>query len=56
MELSIDDVYSGTLTLSDLAARIETAQLGGIDPEEYAALVAEIEGSVGRRSPAVARD
>jgi FkbH-like protein len=44
VELSIDDVYSGTLTLSDLAARIETLQLGGIDPEEYAALLAEIEG------------
>jgi acyl carrier protein len=44
VELSIDDVYSGTLTLSDLATRIETAQLGGIDPEEYAALLAEIEG------------
>jgi len=44
VELSIDDVYSGTLTLADLAARIETAQLGGIDPKEYAALVAEIEG------------
>jgi FkbH-like protein len=44
VELSIDDVYSGTLTLADLAARIETAQLGGIDPEEYAALLAEIEG------------
>jgi FkbH-like protein len=44
VELSIDDVYSGTLTLSDLAARIETLQLGGIDPQEYAALLAEIEG------------
>ena len=44
IELSIDDVYSGTLTLSDLAARIETAQLGGIDPADYAALLAEIEG------------
>ena len=44
VELSIDDVYSGTLTLAGLAARIETAQLGGIDPEEYAALLAEIEG------------
>ena len=44
VELSIDDVYSGTLTLSDLAASIETAQLGGIDPEDYAALLAEIEG------------
>jgi FkbH-like protein len=44
VELSIDDVYSGTLTLSDLAARIEMLQLGGIDPQEYAALLAEIEG------------
>ena len=32
VELSIDDVYSGTLTLSDLATRIETAQLGGARP------------------------
>src|SRR6185436_12072929 len=44
VELSIDDVYSGTLTLAGLATRIETAQLGGMDPEEYAALLAEIEG------------
>ena len=28
----------------DLAARIESTQLGEIDPEEYAALLAEIEG------------
>jgi acyl carrier protein len=43
VELSIDDVYSGTLTLADLAARIESAQLGAIDPAEYAALLEEIE-------------
>lgn len=43
IELSIDDVYSGSLTLADLAARIEAAQIGGIDPEEYANLLAEIE-------------
>jgi FkbH-like protein len=43
IELSIDDVYSGSLTLADLAARIEAAQIGGIDPEEYATLLAEIE-------------
>jgi acyl carrier protein len=43
VELSIDDVYSGSLTLSGLAARIEAAQLGDIDPEDYAALLAEIE-------------
>jgi FkbH-like protein len=44
VELSIDDVYSGTLTLGDLAVRIEAAQLGKIDSGEYAALLAEIEG------------
>lgn len=43
VELSIDDVYSGSLTLADLASRIEAAQLGGVDAEEYAALLAEIE-------------
>jgi FkbH-like protein len=43
VELSIDDVYSGTLTLADLAARVESAQLGAIDPAEYAALLEEIE-------------
>jgi FkbH-like protein len=43
VELSIDDVYSGTLTLAELAARIEAAQLGNIDPDEYAALLAEID-------------
>jgi FkbH-like protein len=43
VELSIDDVYSGSLTLADLASRIEAAQLGDIDPDEYARLLAEIE-------------
>jgi FkbH-like protein len=43
VELSIDDVYTGCLTLADLAARIEAAQISGIAPEEYAALLAEIE-------------
>lgn len=43
VELSIDDVYTGSLTVADLAARIEAAQLGDIDPEQYAALIAEIE-------------
>lgn len=43
VELSIDDVYSANLTLADLASRIEAAQLGEIDPEEYARLLAEIE-------------
>lgn len=43
VELSIDDVYSGSLTLADLASRIEASQLGEIDPDEYARLLAEIE-------------
>jgi FkbH-like protein len=43
VELSIDDVYAGSLTLADLALRIEQLQLGQMDPEEYAALLAEIE-------------
>jgi acyl carrier protein len=43
VELSIDQVYSGTLTLADLANRVEAAQLGGLDPEEYSALLSEIE-------------
>ncbi|MDZ4802376.1 MAG: HAD-IIIC family phosphatase [Bryobacteraceae bacterium] len=43
VELPIDDVYTGGLTLSGLAARIEDAQTGGIDQAEYAALLAEIE-------------
>lgn len=44
VELSIDEVYSGSLTLSNLAVRVEAAQLGGLNPDDYAALLAEIEG------------
>lgn len=44
VELSVDDVYSGALTLGDLAAAIEARQLGDLNPEEYQALLAEIEG------------
>ncbi len=44
VELSVDDVYSGTLTLGDLAEAIESRQLGAMDPDEYQALLAEIEG------------
>jgi FkbH-like protein len=44
VELSVDDVYSSTLTLSELARTIEARQLADIDPEEYQALLAEIEG------------
>ncbi len=44
IELTVDDVYSGSLTLSELARTIEARQLGEIDPDEYHALLAEIEG------------
>jgi len=44
IELTVDDVYSGSLTLSELARAIEARQLGEIDPDEYDALLAEIEG------------
>ena len=43
IELPIDEVYSGSLTLAGLAALIEAAQIGGLDPEEYAELLAEVE-------------
>jgi acyl carrier protein len=44
VELPIDDVYSGSLTLGDLATRIETFQMGAVDPAEYERLLLEIEG------------
>lgn len=43
VELSVDDVYSATLTLSELAGMIDAARLGGGD-EEYEALLRELEG------------
>lgn len=43
IELPIDDVYTGGLTLADLAERIDNAQQFGIDSAEYASLLAEIE-------------
>lgn len=44
IELTVDDVYSGSLTLSELARAIEARLLGEIDPDQYHALLAEIEG------------
>ena len=44
VELPIDDVYSATLTLGELARKIEAYQLSHVNPEEYEALLAEIEG------------
>ena len=43
VELSVDDVYSAAITLSDLAQKIEAYQWSRVSPEEYAAMVAEIE-------------
>jgi len=43
VELGIDDVYSGTATLSSIAALIEARQMEASDPEKYASLLAEIE-------------
>lgn len=43
VELPIDDVYSSTLTLGELARKIELLQVGQMNPDEYAALLAEIE-------------
>lgn len=42
VELPVDDVYSATLTLGELARKIETYQVG--DPHEYHALLKEIQG------------
>lgn len=44
VELSVDDVYSGTLTLGELARTLEARQLGDITAEEYESLLKEIEG------------
>ena len=42
VELPIDDVYSGDLTLRDLAARIEALQSGVVATDDYDAMLAEI--------------
>lgn len=44
VDLMIDDVYSGTATLAGMARKIEAKQLGELDPGEYQALLAEVEG------------
>ncbi len=43
VELPVDDVYSGGLTLAELAQRIDVARMGGEDSAEYAELLREIE-------------
>jgi FkbH-like protein len=43
VELPINDVYSATLTLNELARKIEMHQMGITDSADYDALLAEIE-------------
>ena len=43
VELPIDDVYSATLTLGELARKIEMHQMGLADSSDYEALLAEID-------------
>jgi FkbH-like protein len=43
VELPIDDVYSAGLTLAELARKIETYHFARVSPEEYRALLEEIE-------------
>ncbi len=43
VELPLETVYTGTLTVAELARSIELFQLGGMDESEYAAVLAEIE-------------
>jgi FkbH-like protein len=44
VELSVDDVYSATLTLSELAGMIDAARLGRGGDDEYEQLLKELEG------------
>jgi acyl carrier protein len=43
IELPVEDVYSPSMTLEELALKIEGYQLSGIDPDRYADLLTEIE-------------
>jgi hypothetical protein len=43
VELPIDDVYSATLTLGELARRIDALRGAGPSDAEYQAILAEIE-------------
>ncbi|MBK9170917.1 MAG: HAD-IIIC family phosphatase [Bryobacterales bacterium] len=43
VELPVEDVYSASATLADLALRIESYRLRQTHPDEYAGLLAEIE-------------
>jgi acyl carrier protein len=43
IDLPLDTVYTGALTIAELARAIENFELGNMDDPEYAALLAEIE-------------
>lgn len=43
IELDVDEIYSGTLTLEGLASRIDIQQGSGLSAEEYAQILAEID-------------
>jgi FkbH-like protein len=43
VELAMEDVYTASATLEDMAARIDAARLSGMDPEAYSELVRGIE-------------
>jgi hypothetical protein len=43
IDLPLEAVYTGSLTVAELARSIEIFQLGQLDTAEYASLLAEIE-------------
>lgn len=44
VDLSLDVVYSGTLTIAELAKAIELYEFGYVDANQYADILAELEG------------
>jgi hypothetical protein len=44
IEMPLEAVYTGTLTIAELARSIELFELGQLDDGEYAAMLAEVEG------------
>ena len=43
IEVPVEDVYSPSMTMESLARKIDNYRLSGVNPSEYADLVAEIE-------------
>ena len=42
--MSLEIVYSGTLTVAELAKAIELYEFSQVDPSQYAEMLAELEG------------